>query len=334
MTRVLQFAESRAAIARRIERARIRLRGRGPAVEAQRDLEKLLAAAQVEQAVFFHALAAALLEEARSSFRQGTPFLPTITVGMSALADRIAALLAAAGILGRIQVRRDADLPLRASAWRGPHPAGTDLRFGQLDDVGPARAIEYLRKLTPLTRAQWDAAVAAQRARAFTIAGVNQQAALEKMRDLIAESLEAGLSPRQFELRARELLRNFETTAGKLRTVWNTNVGQALAEGRREELNDPEVRAVVSWRLFDAMLDQFVRPNHALLEGALAPADWWDGPGAELQPLLGFNCRCVLLGVTAARARRLLESGSPYFNITERGIPLGAGPDANFRRAA
>ncbi len=169
-----------------------------------------------------------------------------------------------------------------------------------------------------------------QQLKAFQISGVSQKAALEAMRELIARSLEEGLSLAEFELRAGKLLRSFELSPARLRTIWNTNVGQSMARGREEELRDPEVRQVLGWRLFDAMNDQFVRDNHLALDNGVAPADWWDGPGEEFKPLLGFNCRCVLLGITAARARRMIEAGEAT-DLTE-GIPAGAGPDPGFRR--
>ncbi len=329
-----KLPHSRAALARRIERPRIALAGRGPGVEIQRDLEKLLAASLIEQALFFRSVRGELLEAASESFRRGVPGQVEsgqwkVAGKIQSLAERIARLLVAAQILGRAQVRREAGLKAAATVQTSAASAPSalkDVAFGELDSVGAARVVEHLRSLDVMTRAQWEAAIQAQRARAFTIAGVNQAKALESMRELIAHSLEAGLTPAQFDAKAADLLRNFEVSQGKLRTVWNTNVAQAMTRAREEELRSPEVRSVVSWRLFDAMLDQFTRPNHAALEGALAPAEWWDGPGANLKPLLGFNCRCVLISVTAARAEKWLEQGGKYFDIRE-GIPQGAGPD-------
>jgi len=319
------YAESRRRILRRIERPRIRVtrRAHKAAVDTQRDLEVLLTAGVIEQALFLRSIAGELLDSAMEAFAFGAS--ERVMSGEWRVAQktelaawRIARLLAAARVLGQAQVRRDADLPLKR-----------DMQMAELSQVSPAGAVEYLRRLPVMTQAQWERAVTEQQAQAFRIAGVNQQAALEGMRDLIATSLESGLTPTQFERAARELLRNFQTSAGRLRVVWNTNVGQALANGREEALRDPQVAAIINWRLFDAMNDGSTRPNHLAGDNGVAPAAWWETTGAELRPLLGFNCRCVLIGVSQARALKMIESGAA--RDLREGIPFGFRRDPGFR---
>ena len=314
-----QFASTGSGtVARRVERPKLRLAGRRASIEVQLGLEKLLTAAVIEQAFFLQSIRNEVLSGAIQAFRVGVADLLPSALGESATgglrlyAERIAALLAAAAVLGKVQVRREADLPLRASA-------SVTIMAEALDGVAPQRAIEYLRSLPVLTRAEWERAIATQRARAFTMAGVQQRQVLEGMRELIARALESGLTPQQFERAAGELLRNYQFEPTRIRTIFNTNVGQALANGRDEELR--AVTDVLPWRLFDAMNDGFVRPNHRAGDNAVAPAAWWDGPGHELKPLLGFNCRCVLLGITAARARKLRGNATPARSFIETDSP-------------
>jgi len=315
------------AAAPRIERPEIRIpsRERREARDVQLDLEKLMAAAVIEQALFFLAIREDLLSFAAEAFRRGQQDLPAPRqdATLRAHAERIARLFAAARALGAVQVRRAADLPL----GRQSHAS---MQFAELGAVAPGRAVEYLRRLSPMTRAQWEAAIESARQRAFTVAGVEQQTVLRELRDLVARSLEEGLTPGQFDRAAGEVLRNYQVSAHRMRTIWNTNIGNALARGREEELRNPEVAAVLTHRLYDAMLDQFTRPNHAALEGAIAASAWWDGPGAEFKPLRGYNCRCALLGLTRARAERLLETGGKYFDIAAQGVPDDAFPAREF----
>jgi len=305
---------------------RIPRRARRETVEVQLDLEKLLAAAVVEQFLLIRSIAPEILEAARQGFLNGTPahlFAATAGSVSVVFVERIAKLLAASRVLGMLQIRRAAGLELRGAK---------DLSFGELDKVKPERAIDYLKALAPMERAKWEQLVAGARSRAFTIAGVHQQSLLEGMRNLIAESLSKGMSVEEFVKDARDMLHSFQFSASRLRTVWNTNVGSALARGREEELADPEVAALIPYRLFDAMNDSFTRENHAAGDGGIAPAAWWDSEGSDLKPLLGFNCRCVLLGITRTRAMKMIEDGSG-FDLTA-GVPAGFHADAAFGRAA
>ena len=46
----------------------------------------------------------------------------------------------------------------------------------------------------------------------------------------------------------------------------------------------------------------------------------------------GFNCRCTMIGLTAADAKRMLEKGAPFFDAT-KDISYG-GPDLGFIKFA
>jgi hypothetical protein len=105
-------------------------------------------------------------------------------------------------------------------------------------------------------------------------------------------------------------------------------VTNAFNLGRYQEMQDPDVRSVLQYYLFDAVVDGVVRHNHALLEGGIAPVDW---PGWEkYRPMLGFNCRCAVIAITAGRAQRMLESGDGW-DMT-LGVPADAGMDPGYVR--
>ena len=162
----------------------------------------------------------------------------------------------------------------------------------------------------------------------FKFSGVDQESGLKMLRNLMADSLERERTRKEFECDAQKLLLQFQLRAGNLRRLWNTVTGQALEDGRKYALSDPEVARVVSFRLFDAMIDFRVRPNHAALENGIAPGDW---PGwATYSPPLGDECRCTLIGITAARARRMIASGES-FDLT-KSVPAGAGPDPGYKK--
>jgi len=308
-----------------VERPEIRVAGRmrRETRDTLMDLEKMVWAAVLQQARFFKQISSAFLEEAQRAFALGTGIVPPPFADeiVTAHAARVAELLAATRVLGRLRVRHEAGLPMERRI----------LQFAEeLGEVIPQRAVSYLRSLPVATREEWERLIRAHRGSAFTAAGIEQKAALTALRDLIATSLESGLTPQQFDRAAREVLRNFQTSAGRLRTLWNTNVATAMARGRKEEMDDPAVRELLPWRLYDAILDARVRANHAALDNGIAPWDWPGWPRYE--PPNGYNCRCVLLSIPAARARKMLADGSA--TDLSLGVPAGAGPDEGFFKAA
>jgi SPP1 gp7 family putative phage head morphogenesis protein len=322
------FASSGRSHARRLGRLRVKRpdivvsnRASREAVNAQLDLEVMLAAAVVEQARFFREVGGAFLEEARHAFARRSTHLfapPAAHHFIYGHVARIAAIFAAVRILGRVQIMKDVGLPLKQA--RG--------EFAEvLSGVGVDQAVQYLRSLPVATRRDWEKVIAESQKGAFTAAGVESKVALEELRNLVAKALAEDWSPSEFEKAATELLLKFKTEAGALRTLWNTTTANAMAKGREEMLNDPDVVKIVSFRMYDAIIDNRTRWNHALLDGGIAP---WDWPGWErYAPPNGFNCRCTLVGITGSRADSLLGAGF-YKDLTE-GVPFGAGPDYGFK---
>lgn len=319
MLDALQFAEPK------VKRPEIRVTSRASqeAIDTQLDLEKMLAAAVYEQARYFRAIAEALLRQALQAFhiRVGLHEPAFVSGELWQHIERVAAILAATRILGRVRIRKEAGLPLESDR----------AEFAEvLHGVGVEDAVAYLQSLPIATQQEWRQLLGVAQQQAFTAAGVENKAALEALRNLVSDALDQGWSGQQFESAAQDLLAKFQTEAGSLRTLWNTVTANAMAKGREEMLDDPEVKKIVSWRLYDAILDFHTRPNHRKLDGGIAPADWegW----AIYAPPNGFNCRCTLIGITSARANTMLGAGS-YFDLSKH-IPLGAGPDPGFEKAA
>ena len=309
------------------------------AIDTQLDLERMMFLAVIEQARYFRSVAPALLAEAVRSFTlrgYGLFVVPFSTGELFAHMERVAELLVATRMLGRVRVRREVglkDAPGNAIRLNG----GTNLEIaapGQtfaevLKGVGVAEAVKYLQSLPVATRDEWQRMTRNESQRAFIAAGVENKAALEALKKLVIESLEKGLSPGQFEKAATELLAKFQTEAGSLRTLWNTLTANAMAKGRQEMMRDPEVRRLVPYQLYDAFLDAATRPNHRALDGGIAPWDW-DGWGLYAPPN-GFNCRCVIIALNRIDAERRLAQGGRYFDLTQ-GVPAGAGPDEGWEK--
>lgn len=306
------------------------------AINTQLDLEVMLAVAVVEQARHFRAVHSGLLKSALASFDRRSRSI-SAPLGQQSQTNlhihRVATLLAATRILGRARILRETGLPLELGRGRMGRAYFDDSKDSDeiLGQIGVDQAVAYLQSLPVATRQEWEQLVGASAHTAFTAAGIEDKAALEALKQMIAQSLAENWSRTEFESQATALLKTFETEAGSLRTLWNTVTASAMAKGREEMLNDKDVVKIVGYRLYDAILDNRTRFNHALLDGGIAPSTWFGW--LEYAPPNGFNCRCTLVGITSVRAKLLLSQGSPYYDLTEN-IPLGAGPDAGFDKLA
>jgi SPP1 gp7 family putative phage head morphogenesis protein len=93
-------------------------------------------------------------------------------------------------------------------------------------------------------------------------------------------------------------------TTARLETVLRTNTNRAATEGLAETLREPKVQAFVPLVEYSATGDNRTRPTHQGLDGYIGTMEMFDRQG--IAPPCGFNCRCALIPVPAARA---LERG-------------------------
>lgn len=102
------------------------------------------------------------------------------------------------------------------------------------------------------------------------------------------------------------------------------------ARQRIKELSKPETRRILSHALFDAMVDTQTRSSHRGLNGGIAPWDWWGTVGRDFFPPCGFGCRCTLIRMTSAGAKRMIESGEA-FDLTT-GLPADVVPGPRWKQ--
>ncbi|KKN35522.1 hypothetical protein LCGC14_0782900 [marine sediment metagenome] len=291
--------------------------------EATRDAEKFFQALFLSHARFVHSLERELLEAGQLWLSGRVAFIP-FQLAQAFHTFRVAEILAAAEVAGRLRTRRQAreevdDLSDEVSAFAETVPRSVAVRD----------AVRWIRSLPAVPSDQWEAFVRKHQRAAFSIAGESRTVVIEAVRDLAAESLQSGLTPSQFSSLARDMLRQFQARPGHLRTIWNNTVSNSLRAGRYQELQRPEIRRVLPYWLFDAYQDAATRDNHRAMDGGIAPLGWsgW----ARYGDPLGHQCRCSRSAITAVRAEGLIASGMPYKDLTVS-IPAGAGPDPGFTK--
>lgn len=97
-----------------------------------------------------------------------------------------------------------------------------------------------------------------------------------------------------------KLVTSTDLTSARLETVLRTNLNRASTEGLAETLREPKVQAFVPLVKYSATGDSRTRPTHRAFDGYIGTMEMFDRQGCA--PPCGFNCRCALIPVSAARA--------------------------------
>lgn len=172
-------------------------------------------------------------------------------------------------------------------------------------------AAKNLAERNVLTRRQYDDLDAAARAKAFTVAGVQAQETLTKIRDTLSENVARGADYEAFKSEVLEAVDSgtFLSDAHQ-ETVFRTNVQAAFSDGQAAVLSHPLVRSGFPYSTYDAIHDDRVRPNHIALEThGIQGTNFYrnDDPVFNLfRPPWDYNDRC---GWTPRTVRQAAEAG-------------------------
>lgn len=217
-----------------------------------------------------------------------------------------------------------------------------DIEFPLID-----AAVADLRSRRLLTRDQFDSIAADARQEAFTVAGVESEATLEKIRDTLADLLEEGPTLREFKSRVEEAVgtQPFLSDA-HAETVYRTNTIAAYSNGQDEVLNHPMVADLFPYRAIFPTHDGRTRPWHLALERSgidgtnIYNAN--DPVWRKIRPPSDYNCRCLGSPCTIAQAaeagvREAIEwrrTGKPPESPTFVSLPADWEQSTTFVRLA
>lgn len=228
------------------------------------------------------------------------------------LGELLAQHMAAANMLGRVQIAKDVHrkagkvIPIATSSHLHVHfdeDDGSDLLGGFSLSLPSGASADYLRNLTPVTKMTFDGLSSQYQKDAFTVAGVSDVRLIQKIRDDLAQVIADGGTQKDFE----QAVNNLTTDAGiqqiaafTLDTVFMTNMQKAYSLGRFEQLSDPAVTEALPFWQYLTVGDDRVRPEHAVLDYFAARHD--DPVWRKIYPPNGFNCRCIVIGLLAEEA--------------------------------
>lgn len=156
-------------------------------------------------------------------------------------------------------------------------------------------ALESLRQRVAITRDQFDRLYAAARRKAFTVAAIESVELIEIIQRAIEEALEAGISGDEWREKVSEVVERAgwkdwgaEKRTARLDNVFRTNIMAAYGQGRLEQQS--EMADIYPYARYHAIGDDRTRPEHAALDGTVAPlgSAFW----AAHYPPWGYQCRC------------------------------------------
>lgn len=160
---------------------------------------------------------------------------------------------------------KEASPPIIPPTFTPPSPppgAPEGIHFPVIEE-----AVKQLAEKNVMTRDRFDALDAASRAKAFTVAGVDAQGTLTKIRDSLVENVREGVD---YETWREKVLEDVEPgtflSEGHMETVFRTVVQTQFSDGRETVLNHPLIRSGFPYRARDAIHDERVRENHLALE--------------------------------------------------------------------
>lgn len=155
---------------------------------------------------------------------------------------------------------------------------------------------DYLKRKV-ITRQQYDELSALAKRKSFTIASVDSEAVIKKIKDKLLTVLRGDTSVPEFH----DLVMGVFEAAGltsinnrHIEVVMRNNLNSQYTDGRFEVFDSMDRSEFPALQVL-AILDSSVRDSHARLHEYTRPAD--DDVWSWLRPPFGHNCRCTIRAV-------------------------------------
>ena len=196
--------------------------------------------------------------------------------------------------------------------------------------VNPTEAIDFLRDKINLPTRAWTDVWQGMHARAFVVAGANNEKLVADFRNAVEKSLEQGTTLETFR-------KDFDAIVAKhgwsyngnrgwrSAVIFNTNLRMSYAAGRWEQIQ--RVKQQRPYLRYVAVLDGRTRPEHAAWHDTILPVDhaFWH----THFPPNGWNCRCTVQSLNDRDLKRFnlkRSKGAPPTPKVTRTIKTPTGP--------
>lgn len=170
------------------------------------------------------------------------------------------------------------------------------------EPVTPDAALEFWKQRAKLTDEEAKALGEDAKFRAFYVTGLAKHDLVQLVSDGIEEALKNGETLADFKKRIAEAIQTQGWHGYRVENIFRTNVQTAYSAGRYRKMQS--VKASRPYWQYMAVMDNRVRPSHAVLNGKVYPADhaFWE----TNYPPNGFRCRC---GVRTLSERQVKKMG-------------------------
>lgn len=158
------------------------------------------------------------------------------------------------------------------------------------------RAASQLAERNIVTRAEFDALADDAKRRAFTVARLQSEETIERIRDVLVADIQEGPSLAGFRRELIDVLETGDIGEAHLENVYRINIQAAFAEGHDSLAENPLVAAAFPFKEILPIDDGRVRDTHFSLKklGLNGTGVYWrDDPFWSLyMPPIEWNCRC------------------------------------------
>lgn len=220
-----------------------------------------------------------------------------IDVPTAAIEESLAQAILNLHLLGRAQVWTDV---AERSRNEGALRASQAVLGGMSVEPLPFdEAIAFFRRKTNLSPDAFYALTEAARVKAFTVAVGTEETIVEAIRDLVDTALADGLTLREFQAAAADVLSRAGVSAASpwyWSLVYSNNLQQSYQVGRWQQMTDPAVKAERPYIRYVSARLPSSRPSHVEKHGLIFPQDhpFFD----SWAPPSGHNCRCSTMSVS------------------------------------
>lgn len=208
-------------------------------------------------------------------------------------------------------------------------------------------AAKDLAQRNILTRNAYDTLDSEARVKAFTVANVDAESTLTKIRDALADNVKEGADYETFKTKVLDAVdAGSFLSETHLETVFRTNVQTAFSEGQLAVLQNPLVQSGFPYSAYDSIHDARAREEHNALDRlGIGGTNVYrnDDPVFQLfRPPWDYNCRCSWTPLTVAQAaergideaKKWEETGEAPTNPTYVPMPAFQPPEGFTRAVA
>jgi SPP1 gp7 family putative phage head morphogenesis protein len=188
-----------------------------------------------------------------------------------------------------------------------------------------AEAVEWFGARVPLTVEQAAALDGEAARRAFTVAGVTELQIVQDIYDEVARGIAEGLPLEDIKAAIKGKVRGDWTKrdAAQLDTIVINASQQSYNAGRWRQMQDPAVKQLRPYGMFDGVNDSRQTPICQECDGTILPLDhpWWE----THSPQLHHRCRSGIRSLRASDAERRGVTVEPP--STDAAVGFGLTPD-------